>query len=68
MKKKKKKTKRNNVDRDWMKFREQLPQLTMRGPSLRTYGKLYAAHVRSTVLHLGGMDTWAEEVRIRRSV
>lgn len=41
----------------WKKFRELLPLLTLRGPSLHFKGKLYSACVRSVMLY--GSETWA---------
>ena len=40
----------------WRKLRELLPLLTSKGTSLRLKGKLYAACVRSVMLH--GSETW----------
>ena len=48
----------------WMKFRELLPLLTMRGLSLRQKGRLYASCVRSVMLY--GSETWAVKVEDTR--
>ena len=50
----------SRVRKGWMKFRELLPLLTMRGFSLKQKGRLYATCVRSVMLY--GSETWAVKV------